>query len=744
MELTSLQLSTTKQILDLYNPLEKVICEFKSPTGSGKTLMASYFISALIDQNPNDRFIFVIATPSSSSLPYFFEQKINKYKTDLPYSKFEAEYIQSPSSSKTDKTESIEKIIPEQNKVYIFGKASFGKGRILSEYGIINDFVISAIDKGYKLIYIRDEAHIGGEKQTKDENFETLMNNNASFILKMTATPDSNNPFTKKVILKENQLNNPVLNDGKWLLKTTPISLLDKDLEDTEILEDAIKHFKKIKEDYGKLNIGIHPAMLIQVDNDAPTDKIKSQKFKEALEDIKKTLDKHNIAWVQYFGNNDKDSNRVYKKDFTLDEITENNNIIDAIIFKIGPSTGWDIPRANMLIQLRNVFSTSLNIQTLGRIKRNPYPNLEWNEITSKYYIYSNTQKTNDDVCEYHYKVRDKFSNEAFLSIDIENKAEIKDSKSSEQFKNNFTTWLNDIKNPIIQEIESTFVDNHKTYRKILSAANGNQIYTTITNPFIFLRDYKRFITANKQLYDLIKPITDIFCDKHNIQKEFLTTILLDKHKKDILNIISKTRTKKPKYKITEQPYDPISYREIYGKDQEKKKISKRDYLFGINEDDLLNSNQQPLDSTPEAVVFNLIQNYTEDCDGIHLWAKNLTSSNIFGEYLDDMLNVKKSYFDFILKFNNGYYLYIEVKGIPDINADKTELLKNAYKDYFDKRIDDLFSPKLAIAVWEVNTANNNYSIKSTVYYDNQAISDDLNKLSAEQLLGKLANLNVK
>ncbi len=739
MELTSLQLKTTTEILNLYDPNQKVICEFKSPTGSGKTLMASYFISALIEQNPNDKFIFVIATPSSSSLPYFFEQKINKYKVDLPYSNFEVEYIQSPSSKQTDKTESIKKIIPEQNKVYIFGKASFGSGRILSEYRIIDDFIVSAIDKGYKLIYIRDEAHIGGERQINDTNFETLMNSNASFVLKMTATPDNQNPFTKKVILKESQLNNPVLNDGKWLLKTTPVSLLDRNLEDTEILGDAIKRFKEIKEDYAKLNIGIHPAMLIQVDNDAPKDPVRSKEFKETLIKIKETLNAHNMAWVQYFGNNDKDSNRVYKKDFTLDEISENNNIIDAIIFKIGPSTGWDIPRANMLIQLRDVCSSSLNIQTLGRIKRNPYPNLEWNATTSKYYIYSNTQEANDnDVIEYNYKVRDKFSKETFLSIDIENKAEIKDSKSNEEFKKNFSTWLDGMENPILQEIERTFIDN-KIYRKVLNTVNGNQIYTTITNPFIFLRDYKRFIIANKQLYDLIKSITDIFCDKHNIQKEFLNIILLNNHKKDILNIISKTRTGKPKYKITEHTYNPDFYKEIYERDQERVQISKKDYLFGINEDDLLNKNQQPLDSTPERFVFNLIQDYTQDCDGIHIWAKNLTASNIFGEYLDDMLNVKKSYFDFILKFENGFYLYIEVKGIPDINADKTELLKNAYSDYFNKRIDDLFSPKLAIAVWEVNTTNS--SIHSSVYYDKQTITEDLNKLSAEKLLDKLASL---
>lgn len=744
MELTSLQLSAAKQILDLYNPLEKVICEFKAPTGSGKTLMASYFISALIERNPDEKFIFVIATPSSSSLPYFFEQKINKYKTDLPYSKFEVEYIQSPSTGKTDKTESIDKIIPAQNKVYIFGKASFGKGRILSEYGIIADFVISAIDKGLKLIYIRDEAHIGGEKQTRDENFENLMNDNAFFILKMTATPDYTNPSTQKVELKERDLNNPSLNEGKYLLKTKPVCLLKESLEDTQVLEDAIAEFKTIKKQYAELNIGIRPAMLIQVDNDAPKDPIKSREFHNGIAKIKKTLSEHNMAWAQYFGDTDKDSNRVYKNDFTLDDITQNNNDIDAVLFKIGPSTGWDIPRACMLVQLRNVSSKNLNIQTLGRIRRNPYPNLEKNETTTKYYIYSNTQKADNEVQEYRYKVREKFLKETFLTVHMENKRYIQDTTSNVQFKKNFAWWLNENKCFLIQNIKDTFIDDHKTYKKVLSTANGKQIYSAITNPFIFLRDYKRLVANNRPLYNLtqqtIKDFCKDFCKEHKIPQEFLITVLFEKHKKDILDILSKTKTGKPIYKITEQAYDPQSYLEVYGQEQEQQKVSKRDYLFAINEEDKVNVNQQPLDSNPEEVVFEIIYDYADDNEGIRLWAKNMTTSNIFGEYPDDTLNVKKSYFDFILKFQNGFYLYIEVKGDPDINHEKTELLKKAYEDYFKNRIDDLFSQKLVIAVWEIDQNN---SVKSSVYYDKQAVKEDLNALPAKELLHKLGSLKM-
>lgn len=271
----------------------------------------------------------------------------------------------------------------------------------MSECGIIDDFVLSAVDKGYKLIYIRDEAHIGGEKADNSnysQNFEKLMSENASFLLKMTATPDRSNP--NRVELKESELNNPVLNDGKYLLKTRAVPLLNKDLKDDEVLEDAVARFKNIKREYAELNVGIRPAMLIQVDNDSASDKVKALEFAENLNKIKKVLQIHNISWAQYFGNGNKNSDRVYLSDFSLDDITQNNSDIDAVIFKIGPSTGWDIPRACMLVQLRKVSSQALNIQTIGRIKRNPYPNLEKNPVTDKYYVYSNAENADDNCAK--------------------------------------------------------------------------------------------------------------------------------------------------------------------------------------------------------------------------------------------------------------------------------------------------------------------------------------------------------
>ena len=272
MELTNLQKQTVDQLLALYNPNTKTKIDFKAPTGSGKTLMATAFISRLIEQNPNDKFVFVIATPSSSDLPFSFEQKILQYKQDLSFSDFSVEYVKSPSETGQNKlkTDGTIKIIPEQNKIFIFGKSSFGKDRILTTRHVINDFVDITIDQDYKLIYIRDEAHIGGRLKN-DENFEALMQNNATLIIKMTATPDYKDLTINKVILTEENLNNPAKNEGKYLLKTHAVALLKNIMTDEDMLLDAIKNFKKIKEQYKNLekdDVYIRPAMLIQVKND--------------------------------------------------------------------------------------------------------------------------------------------------------------------------------------------------------------------------------------------------------------------------------------------------------------------------------------------------------------------------------------------------------------------------------------------------------------------------------------------
>lgn len=63
--------------------------------------------------------------------------------------------------------------------------------------------------------------------------------------------------------------------------------------------------------------------------------------------------------------------------------------------------------------------------------------------------------------------------------------------------------------------------------------------------------------------------------------------------------------------------------------------------------------------------------------------AQNPPHSNAYTEYLDVNGIKHASHPDFVVHFTNGYFVYIEVKSMQDINKEKTALLEQAYKKYF-------------------------------------------------------------
>jgi type III restriction enzyme len=103
-----------------------------------------------------------------------------------------------------------------------------------------------------------------------------------------------------------------------------------------------------------------------------------------------------NLQFTEYFSKNQSSNDtkqQLSGKYKTLKEpndpysLSKNNSLYDCIIFKVAIATGWNIPRACMIIQLRSLTSQKLKIQTLGRIKRNPLKTLNKNENAMKYYV---------------------------------------------------------------------------------------------------------------------------------------------------------------------------------------------------------------------------------------------------------------------------------------------------------------------------------------------------------------------
>ncbi|MBU4690090.1 hypothetical protein KQ873_03540, partial [Mycoplasma zalophidermidis] len=75
------------------------------------------------------------------------EQNLNEYKHAL-YSIRNIERIESPSINKTKNKDYEPRLVLEQNKVMIFGASTFGKGRILTEYNYLENFIEEIKNEG--------------------------------------------------------------------------------------------------------------------------------------------------------------------------------------------------------------------------------------------------------------------------------------------------------------------------------------------------------------------------------------------------------------------------------------------------------------------------------------------------------------------------------------------------------------------------------------------------------------------
>lgn len=684
MRLTNLQEQKVNEILNLYKRGVKKV-EFKAPTGSGKTLMATHLIAKIMNENLGEKCIFIIATLSTSNLPQAFEEKINHYKDDLDFSDFEVKYYESP-SNKANKSakDAVVKIECSQNKVYIFGKASFGKDRIFSQQKIIDDFIKEAQAQGFKIVYIRDEAHYGTKASGKEiENFETLMRDNASFVLKMTATFDKNE--ANRVELRENELNNENLNDNKWLLKTRARDLSDETLNDEELIDKAILDFKHIKEKYKSLrseNINIRPAMLVQVDN-KPKESEALKAWESTFALLKEKLSGAGFSWVVYFGD-EKDYSNVDNANFTLSKISRNDDTTDCIIFKIGPATGWDIPRACMLLRLRNVCSSSLNIQTIGRIKRNPYPKLAKNHITNEYYLYENNI-TQREFIDFSYKVKKEFESIKIINVTISLDENIINKKKLEEA---ILGFVESRKSEVRRKIHDCFKANY------FECDKNNKIYTPVLL-IKMIEVLKDDLNANHK--EVLKRIVKLLANEMGY-KEFhpmqIELILLKFFLEELQGLYGKALKRENfTYKTSYEFLNPSEYVELRQKDDNKDKVEfeSKKYLFEVRKNGEILTNDSDdnelfLDSKPENIVFKKLRNIARNNDELEIWCKNQKNSNIFIEYLDESGSKRKSYMDFIIKFKNGYYMYIEVKSQQDINIFKTGLLEESYQSYFQNR----------------------------------------------------------
>lgn len=332
---------------------EKDDVVFKAPTGSGKTFIMARVMDEVISKD--DNVVFIVSSLSKANLAQQNYDKFNEY--------LELGLVQHLNPHLISSETSCEGAlyIPSVNNVYVLPQALYkAKSKLKGQQAFLK-LLLEIKNHGRVLYLIKDESHVATNNLDELKSFFTK-------IINISATPKKK----PDVEISEQDAVNACL--IKCVQYCSSADYGDDDftvdsLQYKELLK-ALDYLKECKKDYLEKS-NINPCLIIQISN-----KDLGEKQFNVIERALGLSEYKDLKWVGYA----KDPKVCQTNDQMIKTSPQkwekyckpNDSTIDVIIFKMAITEGWDIPRANMLFQIRDSKSKQLDVQVLGRVRRNP------------------------------------------------------------------------------------------------------------------------------------------------------------------------------------------------------------------------------------------------------------------------------------------------------------------------------------------------------------------------------------
>lgn len=447
IELKEFQVNCVNDLLNATTVGTKREVLVQAPTGSGKTIILLEYIKEYIEENNNT--IFVWLTPGKGDLEEQSRDKMTKYLPSLN-SKNIAEVLLSGFEAGDTAFINWETITKKGNTA-------------LKEQERKNLFerIDEAYNRGYNFIVIVDEEHLN--KTVKAEAIIDYLKPN--YIVRVSATTKKNKEAEFIQIDELDVINEGLITRALYINENVS-SNVELENEHEYLLDLALKKQKAIRKEYRDNNIEVNPLIIVQMPNNS----------NDMIEQIEEILDNKGYSYK-----NKTVAIWLADRKENIEDISNNNAEPIILIMKQAISTGWDCPRAKILVKLRDNMSEDFETQTIGRIRRMPQAHHYDNLLLDNCYLYTFDEK-------YEETIKQELGNNAQEVKMVFLKDEFKAFRLQKQIRNNDFDGFDDRETfRIIQEfmIKKYSLTNNKTNNKTILEANGYTFEETISNSIV-------------------------------------------------------------------------------------------------------------------------------------------------------------------------------------------------------------------------------------------------------------------
>lgn len=335
----------------------------KSVTGSGKTVIATALMEEICNQVDGVGFLWASVAQGGINAQSY-ESIIDK-TSELNVKRITSEGGAFLGSGMLDK------------EVYAVSWDSLAGSKCLLtrsdalQYNFYH-FLDKSRDNGTKIVLIIDESHLNAGKNTQTAKVKSEIN--ADLIINISATPTRDQTTGCEVDTKE------VIDSGfikKSIRYGNNIDFKDPQGDIHALIYAANERREYLKKLYSS---NINPLVLIAIPNGKDGNEMRPR-IEKFMEDLGKTYENGKLG-IHLTGAADQINSG--------DSLKEDDNKVEFIIFKNAFNTGWDCPRAQILVKLKSIKSESFSTQLMGRILRMPEREHYNNDDLNHAYLYTN------------------------------------------------------------------------------------------------------------------------------------------------------------------------------------------------------------------------------------------------------------------------------------------------------------------------------------------------------------------